>query len=91
MAVAAALRAVRRAADDAAGIRRPRRVAATATAKSSALLEALLEVLPPAQHAHREDIPKGALVFRVGIGGWGLDRVNGSGCARVWTGFKSDC
>ena len=39
------------------------------SASRSELLEALLEVLPPARHAHREDVPKGGghTVFWEGI------------------------
>eukprot|EP00434_Breviolum_minutum_P000723 symbB.v1.2.000636.t1/scaffold7.1/size571927/4 len=61
MAVSAALRAVRRAANDAAdaALGRPVRRTGVKRQVGSELLEALLEVLPPARHAHREDVPKG--------------------------------
>eukprot|EP00435_Cladocopium_sp_Y103_P014090 s2018_g3.t1 len=59
MAVAAALRLVRRAANDAADAASGRRPARRSTAPGAQRLEALLEVLPPARHAHREDVPKG--------------------------------
>jgi len=60
MATAAALRLVRRAASDAADAASGRRPARRTTAPGSQLLEAVLEVLPPARHAHREEVPKGA-------------------------------
>ncbi|CAL1132348.1 unnamed protein product [Cladocopium goreaui] len=59
MATAAALRLVRRAASDAADAASGRRPARRTTAPGSQLLEAVLEVLPPARHAHREEVPKG--------------------------------
>ena len=37
-------------------------------APRSQLLEALLEVLPPARHAHREDVPKGGRIDTHGPG-----------------------
>jgi hypothetical protein len=51
---------VRRAASDAADAASGRRPARRTTAPGSQLLEAVLEVLPPARHAHREEVPKGA-------------------------------
>lgn len=59
MAVAAALRAVRRAADAAADESSGRRRARVARPPGAGLFEALLEVLPPAEYVHRDDVPKG--------------------------------